>query len=764
MTALPFDANPADIGRVFYDLGNAYLAKQAEAPVATYSLSGRLYLSGSGWLLLQVPNAFVRGLFSALNEPGAELPEDLDAHISVMTRDEVEAIGGDNIVDRGRSFSYNLGPIKSVAPHGQSDRFSRVWFVTVQSPDLKQLRRSYGLTSLPYGDHEFHITVAYRRKHVLSSNEVSKAAELVGECEFAYEKAGSYAEGIPSRHNYGALESVPENQLMTFLIQRHLAERAGPHYDMRMGNPDLGLFSWATRKELPTPGQKTLWVRQPLHSYGYKDFEGRIPQGYGAGEVKKQREGQLIVTKRSPDFIHFTLADKKHPERFVLMRPKGWERDTDWLLINTTPTAPVPYQKVRYQRMPAEAVDAYLNKMESGDSVEAKLDGASSLIRLLKDGVELVSYRQSKETGRPILHTERVLRGNPQLKIPPELVGSVLKGELYGVRKDDSSVIPPQELGGILNAGVAESWRKQDAQGVKLRNMLYDIQQLGNNQIDWHSVPRPERRKMMEQVLQHLPQDTFHLSEAAADPESAKQLWQKIRGGEHPLTNEGMIIWPSHGKPSKAKLTEDSDVFVRGIFPGEGKYKDVAAGGFEYSLDPEGPVVGRVGTGFSDEVRRSMSSRPDDFVGRRARIKSQQQLPSGAYRAPSFIALHEDYDGVKQASEGVDVGFTFSELAELGIVKNAERFFLQEAFKTQPVDWDVAKSPIDNVGQYLAGVNNNVQQRMRKAYGSDEFMRGLDPHGYGMERLSAELQHGDTVVTDPHDRAVQLMSQLLPQQ
>ena len=59
-----------------YAIGSAHLwlAKDAATPKAVYSLAGRLYLSKSGWLLLDVPAAFVRGLFDALHEPGAELP------------------------------------------------------------------------------------------------------------------------------------------------------------------------------------------------------------------------------------------------------------------------------------------------------------------------------------------------------------------------------------------------------------------------------------------------------------------------------------------------------------------------------------------------------------------------------------------------------------------------------------------------------------------------------------------------------------------
>lgn len=160
------------------------LAKSAAAPSPAYSLAGRLVASDSGWGLLTVPNALVRGLFDAMDEPGVELPPNrsgtLNAHISVFTKEDMAAIGGPGMLtERGHTFRYNIGPIKTVRPAGWAE-MSAVYFVEVRSPALEKLRKSYGLTPLPHGDHPFHITVCVRRKHVLRDNAVSKAAEARG--------------------------------------------------------------------------------------------------------------------------------------------------------------------------------------------------------------------------------------------------------------------------------------------------------------------------------------------------------------------------------------------------------------------------------------------------------------------------------------------------------------------------------------------------------------------------------------------------------
>lgn len=157
-------------------LRHGQMLKQAGSPTKSYALSGELYLSDSNWLLLRVPNSLIRGVYDAINEPGVELPLQssgrLVGHVSVMSKDEVEGIGAEHISERGHHFTYTLGPLKTVKPNNWND-VSMVYYVTVESPELKKLRQSYGLESQRNG-YDFHITVGIRRKGVTGNNEVSK--------------------------------------------------------------------------------------------------------------------------------------------------------------------------------------------------------------------------------------------------------------------------------------------------------------------------------------------------------------------------------------------------------------------------------------------------------------------------------------------------------------------------------------------------------------------------------------------------------------
>lgn len=165
----------------------ASLVKIAGDAVTVQLLSGSLYSTEKGWVMLSVPNALVRGTFDALHAIGAELPYNkegkLNAHISVMTPEELEKIGGkDKISELGHSFRYSLGPVQEVNPEGYRD-FAKCWFIRIHSKELQDLRKSYGLSPKPHnGERDFHITFAVRRKGVLSANSenVKQSSKKVG--------------------------------------------------------------------------------------------------------------------------------------------------------------------------------------------------------------------------------------------------------------------------------------------------------------------------------------------------------------------------------------------------------------------------------------------------------------------------------------------------------------------------------------------------------------------------------------------------------
>lgn len=490
------------------------------------------------------------------------------------------------------------------------------------------------------------------------------AAETANASEPATIKSSAdEALGIPTRKNYGDLTKLTPGELLTYVTQAHDATRAGMHTDIRFGRPDTGLFSFASRKGVPTPGETHHAARQPLHRHRYAKFEGTIPRGqYGAGTVKTLDKGEALLTAVTDNRIELTLAHRKHPERMSFTRPSGWGRD--FLLRNDTPTAGLPYQKIRHTSVSHEDVPKLLESLPPETAIQPKVDGASSLIQLTHRGPELFSYRtQAENPGRPIVHSERFFGNRPRYDIPKHLHGSVLRGELYGVQNaggeehagvsrlsDDrghGTVIPPQQLGALLNSTLANSLRKQKETGTSLKAMLFDIQRHGKHPVDLATTPYAERRKMLEEIIPHLPADKFHLAPQVHGAEEGKKLWDEIRSGRHPMTHEGIVAHPPTGKPIKGKITDEHDVQITGTFPGQGR-RAQTVGGLTYA-HPDEPdkTVGRVGSGLTEETLQDIARDPSGFIGRIARLKAQERLPSGALRAPVFLALHEDYPSRK---------------------------------------------------------------------------------------------------------------------
>ena len=230
-----------------YTVGNSYgwLSRENTKTSADCLLSGRLYVSKSGWLLLSVPNALVHGVFDALSAPGAELPvpgalnvpnvpkNTLNAHISVMTASEVERIGADRISERGHSFHYAFGGLKEVPAKGIAG-ISRLWMIDVASPELVKLRKSYGLSATP-NDLGFHVTVAVRRKKVLHNNSVSKAAAELSRAGQKDLLPGGKADNLPDREFSSTLlaegaeherEHTDQDQIAKEIAKDHLSEDA----------------------------------------------------------------------------------------------------------------------------------------------------------------------------------------------------------------------------------------------------------------------------------------------------------------------------------------------------------------------------------------------------------------------------------------------------------------------------------------------------------------------------------------------------------
>ena len=136
------------------------------------------------------------------------------------------------------------------------------------------------------------------------------------------------------------------------VIQEHNAEKAGLHWDLRIESrgeletydakrpwtneprgegEDKVLMSFAIPKaRLPKKGEFLLAVQTEDHPWKYKDFEGRIEEGYGKGDMK------LLVSSKC-DFMSFkedSISFKVMGSIYIMFKPKNNKKwsSKHWLL------------------------------------------------------------------------------------------------------------------------------------------------------------------------------------------------------------------------------------------------------------------------------------------------------------------------------------------------------------------------------------------------------------------------------------------------
>ena len=455
-------------------------------------------------------------------------------------------------------------------------------------------------------------------------------------------KIADFAPDIPDRSVYGDLAALEPGQFFDWAVKEHISQRAGRHYDIRLGNPEIGLLSWATKKELPQySGEMIALFQQPVHAYEYLTFEGTLPPGYGHGPVKTVQQGRILVTDISKNQIDFTVDRGRWIERYKLIKAPEKHK---WYFLRVEPGIQIPEKKKFKLIDDEEAKELIKHIGQQIAAVQPKVDGAMTYVIITKSGrVELVSPRISKVTGGPIFYTEKVSPKIIRTDAPRTLRGTILIGELYGVQKtkDGERVIPPNELAAILNAGLENARKILAEKNIDLRIMLFDVAEHPKEGIradNYFNVPYETRRKILQELINYLP-SKFHLSPEASEEQDAKRLLQAIIKNRYPLTSEGAIFYPQKGIPYKFKTYQDGDFYIVGFTEGAGRLKGKAIGGVLISDKPNGEPIAVVGSGFTDELRKMIYENPNEYIGRKITVKFQERTPSGSLRAPVFLSF-----------------------------------------------------------------------------------------------------------------------------
>lgn len=148
------------------------------------------------------------------------------------------------------------------------------------------------------------------------------------------------SEQAEEQEPYEELASEP----LRFVVQKHQASQL--HYDFRL-ELDGVLKSWAIPKGPSLdPADKRLAMMVDDHPLGYENFEGVLPEGYGAGAVMIWDEGAFVALHQTDregsqeafraglerGQFTFIVAGEKLKGEFALVRFKRAGEKT-WLLV-----------------------------------------------------------------------------------------------------------------------------------------------------------------------------------------------------------------------------------------------------------------------------------------------------------------------------------------------------------------------------------------------------------------------------------------------
>jgi bifunctional non-homologous end joining protein LigD len=435
-----------------------------------------------------------------------------------------------------------------------------------------------------------------------------------------------------------------------FVVQLHHASHR--HFDFRLQVGDV-LRSWAVPKG-PSydPKVKRLAVEVEDHPVSYADFEGEIEEGYGKGHVDTFDRGVWSTTGDAEaqllkGHLIFELFGERLKGSWHLVRSGKRERQPSWFLI--------------------KANDAYASDIEADDLLDAKMQ--ESTRRAQKSPVASASARKTTPATKVTSKTRRVpiatlttaagaLEGSrkakastdffaPQLarlrETPPpgdawlhevkwdgyRILASVAKGKVMLWSRNAlpwndrlPEIVTAIEGLGLESARLDGELIALDAQGrsdfnalqrtlsgemqAPLAYMLFDMPYLQG--YDLGKVALTHRKALLERLLSHAPRllsySGHHLG--GGDQVFAMATEQKLEGiiskradgGYHPGRNDDWL---------KIKRLESDEFAVVGYTPAKGSRltfgslllaRPDADGGWTY--------VGRVGTGFTDDMLREL--------------------------------------------------------------------------------------------------------------------------------------------------------------
>lgn len=382
-----------------------------------------------------------------------------------------------------------------------------------------------------------------------------------------------------------------------FVVQEHHATSL--HWDFRLERDGV-LVSWALPKGVPLdPGQNHLAVHTEDHPLEYGDFSGEIPAGeYGAGSVTLWDTGTYATEKWSDREVKVVLHGGRVQGRYVLFRTAGAKggRQEQWMIHRMDPPPegwePMPEPVRPMLAQPADQVPEGRQW-----AYEMKWDGVRAVVLVDGGRVQVVSR-----------NGDDVSASYPELRHLGEAVGArplVLDGEI--VAFDEHGRPSFAVLASRIH--VADAGRAARlAQHTPVVYMVFDVLYAdGHPTMD---LPYDDRRRLLESLGLQGP--AWATPPAFTDRSGADVLAAAGDEGMEGIVAKRRSARYLAGRRSddwrKIKHFRTQEVVIGGWVPGQGR-RAATMGALLMGLPEDGGLryVGKVGTGFSDQVLEDLT-------------------------------------------------------------------------------------------------------------------------------------------------------------
>lgn len=433
---------------------------------------------------------------------------------------------------------------------------------------------------------------------------------------------------------------------LKFVIQHHLAR--AEHYDLRLEHNGV-LLSWAVPKGLSTnPKDKRLAVMVEDHPIDYVSFEGVIPKGnYGAGIVEIFDKGNYIPIEDiekglKKGSIKFFLNGEKLKGVWNLVKTD----EKNWLAIKSNDKFAEEKTKIsKNVKNPFDNVFVMLATLT--DKIPT---GKKWLFEIKYDGYRIIALKDKKSV--KLFTRNRVDYSSKFPKIIESLnkiskdIPFVLDGEIVSFDENGRS-----------NFGLLQSSIKKGKGNFVY--VVFDL--LSLNGKDLRDEELIKRKEYLENLLIKCPTNIMYSTHIIGKGKECFNMAKKF--------NLEGIMAKKADSTYQGKRSEDwlkikcykRQEFVIGGYTTTEKNKTLSAILVGYYKNKKLIFAGKVGTGFSEEIKKELSSKFKKITTNKspfsetlnlkanwlsptlvAEIQYTEFTKENVLRQPSFVGLRED--------------------------------------------------------------------------------------------------------------------------